>query len=216
MKKKSELDLWKNGKTECFAVTSYKWVTDDSLNWDREEYEYEVFFNVEEANVLFDEIVEENKDFCEAGYRFFVQITKINTTDREGRIIDIPVSERETISSEDELFEEFMPCSEEGNVRTEVIDTVIPDDGVVVTSYMGVWRSASWALRRSYGDLYPDRGEYHHSDDVYFLSELSPSREDYDLLQFIIEQLEMTRDEMSVYMDEEELDMLYGEGEADE
>jgi hypothetical protein len=206
---------WRHGELECYVVSSFKWATDDELNWDREEYEYEVFFDVEEAMVYFDEVVEENKDFCEAGYRFFVQLTKINTTDRGGRIIDIPASERLGITSVDDIYEEFMPCSEEGNVRTEAIDFVIPDDGVVVTSYRGEWRYASWAARRSYGDLSVDRGDFHYSDDVYFLSELSPVR-DYELLQFIIDKMDLTREDLTEYMDGEELAMLFEEEDEDE
>jgi hypothetical protein len=204
---------WRHGEAECYAVASFKWVMVDGLNWEQEDHAYKLFFNIEEANAYFDEVLEDNKDFCEPGYGFYVQITELTKTDKVGRCINIPVSDRLQITSIDDIYEEYISYSNVGGFRSEVIDNLLPDDAVIVTSRRGEWHHANFPeLNMSYGDLYVDRGEHHYSDEVYRLSELSPSR-DYDLLQFIISELNLSREDLTRYMDEKELDMLFDNDE---
>jgi hypothetical protein len=201
---------WRKGELECYVVTSYKWVTNNFLNWDREDYEYKVFFSPNEAKEAFDGLVKENIGFDELGYNFYVELTKIQTTDRKGGVIDIPLDERLEITSIEEIYEEYMQHSDVGGIESIAIDSELPEDAVIVTTFNG---NRTFVRRANFGERTGDilvRASSLDQDAVYRLSELSPD-DDYHTWRFIIDKLDLTRKDCAEYLDKERLDMLFDE-----
>jgi hypothetical protein len=204
------LRRWRNGETECYVVASYKWVTSDDLNWDKEDYDHKVFFDLDKANEYFDEVYKENEDFCEPGYRFYIELTQMQDCEK-GETVDIPLSDRLKITSVDDICETYMQHSFAGGMRRESIEQELPEDAVIVTYRKGEWTYIQLAAPNTWtGDLHVDRGEYHEKDMVYRLSELN-THNDYHLLTNIIEELDLTRKDCEPYLSESDLDELFDE-----
>jgi hypothetical protein len=209
---------WQRGEKECYVVTSYKWIADDSYNFGKEDYEEDFFYSIEDATAHFDEIVEENKDFCEPGYRFFVEITHLQTYE-VGKIdcIDIPVDEREKFESIEGACEEYMQHSDRGGIKEASIDQKIPEDAIVVTSRGGEYIYAHWARFNSYtSDLKPDVDRSPQEIDTVYLLEDLNIHEDYHLLMFLKEELPLTKEKCEGKLDGYSMEWLFEEEEEEE
>jgi hypothetical protein len=209
---------WRHGEVECYVVTSYKWVVDDYLNWDMEEFDYNLFFDIDRAKEAFGKTVDENKDFGELGYRFYVELTKIQTTDKAGKNIDVPVSERLQATTVDGIYEEFFQHSDAGGLEREVIEQPLPEDAVIVTfDHDGGYKYARLPKPgECTGDLMADRDQkFHDSEEVYQLSELNVS-DNESLLMYIIGKLDLNRKDLQQYFDNKMLDILFEEEEEEE
>ena len=205
------LRRWRRGETECYIVSSYKWVNDDSLNWSHEDYDHKVLFELDEANKYFDEVFKENEGFNEPGYRFYIEITKMEDY-KNGKNVEIPVADRLNVTSIEDIYKTYMQHSHTGGVRMENIDSELPEDTVIVTTRGEHKTHACWAaphMRTS--ELRVDRdSDYREKDTVYRLSELNAS-DDWELLTYIIEKCDLTRKDCEPYLSESDLDELFDE-----
>jgi hypothetical protein len=208
------LRKWRRGELECYAVTSYKWVTAD-LNWDKEDLDYKLFFSLDDANKAFDEVYKENEDFDELGYRFYVELTKIQSSDHKGGIIDVPLAERLKITSVEDIYKTYAQHSNMGGIRMESIEQELPEDAIVVTEdYKGnLIYIRRPELGEQTGDLPADKDSmFSDKTTVYWLSELNVI-ENEELLEFIIAKLELTRDDLKEYLSEYELNLMFEDKE---
>ncbi|MDR1561118.1 MAG: hypothetical protein LBS23_02055 [Holosporaceae bacterium] len=211
------LEQWKLGKKECYVVSHYEDIHDPYYSSEPEDYEYSLFFDLSEAEEAYNDILKENEDYARPGYMFIVELTHLQTSDK-GKCINIPIEERQNITSIEDIYEEYLQHSDVGGLDRDAIDSEIPEKSIIITYKNDKMIYATWAVPHERTcDLKADTdNSYKSYDVVYSLKECLDWFNNEKLCNFVIAKVPLTREDCAEYMDERTLDIVFGEEEEEE